>query len=780
MREFGLGRSVRRVEDDRFVQGLGRYVGDLRLPGMAYAKILRSPHAAGRVIRLDTARASAASEILAVLTGADALADGLGCFASFLERRRADGRPNFVPPYRPLVVDRVRRVGDPIALIVAESEAAAEDALDLIELTVEPLPSITDTGRAADVGAPAVWDEEPGNVCFVHRVGNRTAADAAFAGAAHIVERRFEISRVSANPMETRTALGIYDTRDDRYTLYAGVQAPHLLRDELARSIFRLPPSRFRVIAPDIGGAFGLKVSAYPELALVLWAAKRVGRPVRWIAERGEAFLSDHQARDNHSTVSLALDREGRFLGLRVRTTANVGAYIDSFGLWVMTNNLGGLAGPYAIGAFDVEVTGVFTNTQPTSAYRGAGRPEASYCIEGIVDAAARDLGFDPIALRRRNLVPPSAMPYDTGFLYRYDSGAFEETMEMALALADWPGAARRRQEAERRGRLHGIGIAYAIEIAGGPQDTPFEEAAEIRFDADGEATFLLGTHSHGQGHETVFRQLAMHIFALPPERVRIVYGDTDQVYFGKGTFGSRSVGVGGAALLRAAEIVIAKGKLIAGHLLEAALGDIAYGEGMFSVAGTDRRVGLTEVAAAAFTPGRLPPGLDLGLSAGAIITPPDATFPNGCHVCEVEIDPDTGVTILTRYAVVDDVGRVINPLLLDGQIHGGVVQGIGQALGERIAYDSRSGQLLSGSFMDYAMPRADELPFFEVGANEVPTPNNLLGVKGAGEAGTVGALPTVISAVRDALAPLGVRHFDMPASPERVWRAIRGAQESR
>ena len=779
MREFGLGQSVRRVEDDRFVQGLGRYVGDLQLPGMAFAKVLRSQHAAGRIVRLDVGVASKAPGVLAVLTGADAMADGLGCFASFLERKRADGSPNFVPPHRVLVVERVRRVGDPIALVVAETEAAADDALDMIDLEIAPLPSVIETGRAAEPGAPSVWDEEPGNVCFVHQVGNRSAAADAFARAAHIIERRFDISRITANPMETRTALGVHDPRDGRYTLYAGIQAPHLLRDELARSIFHLPPSRFRVIAPDVGGAFGLKVSAHPELALVLWAAKRVGRPVRWIAERAEAFLSDHQARDNLSTVSLALDKEGHFLGLRVRTTANLGAYIDSFGLWVVSNNLGGLSGPYRIGAYDVEVTGVFSNTHPLSAYRGAGRPEATYCIEGIIDAAARELGLDPVELRRRNMVPPSALPFDTGFVFRYDSGTFEETMDMALALADWPGAARRRREAEARGRLHGIGIAFAIEVAGGPPDAPFEEGAEIRFDADGTATFLLGTHSHGQGHETVFRQLAMHVFALPPERVRIVYGDTDQIYFGRGTFGSRSVGVGGAAVLRAAEIVISKGKLIAGHLLEAAASDIAFVDGVFSVVGTDRRVGLSEVAAATFERGRFPPGFELGLSGSAIVTPPNATFPNGCHICEIEIDPETGATTLTRYAVVDDVGRVINPLLLDGQIHGGVVQGIGQALGERIVFDPQSGQLLTGSFMDYAMPRADELPFFEVGTNEVPTPNNPLGVKGAGEAGTVGALPAVMSAVRDALAPLGIKHFDMPASPERLWRAIRGAQET-
>ncbi len=778
MREFDLGQSVRRFEDDRFVRGRGRYVGDIALPGLVHAKILRAAHAAGHIRRLDVTAARAAPGVIDVLTGADAAADGLGCFTSFLARRRADGTPNFVPPYRVLALDRVRHIGEPVALVIAESEHEAEDALDLIGLEIDPLPAVIDAVIATQESQPSVWDEEPGNVCFVHRAGNAAAAEAAFARAARVIERRFDISRVIANPMETRSAIGIYDPRDERYTLHAGVQAPHLLRDELARSIFHMSPSRLRVVSPDIGGAFGLKVSAYPELALVLWAAKRTGRAVRWQSGRAEAFLADHHSRDNLSTVALALDEHGKFLGLRVRTVANMGAYLDSFGVWTASNNLGGLAGPYVIGSYDVEVTGVFTNTHAISAYRGAGRPEATYCIERIIDEAARELGLDPIGLRQRNMIPPMAMPFDTGFLHRYDSGDFAETMTMALELADWSGVPGRRDDAKRRGKLFGFGIAYAIEVAGGPQDAPFEEMAEIRFDASGEATFLLGTHSHGQGHETVFRQLAAHIFDLAPERVRIVYGDTDQVYHGKGTFGSRSVGVGGAAVLRAAETIIAKGKLIAAHLLEAAAGDLAFRDGRFTVIGTDRSVGLDEVARTAFSPRALPPGVELGLSASAIITPPNATFPNGCHVCEVEIDPETGALALTRYAVVDDVGRVVNPLLLDGQIHGGVAQGVGQALCERIVYDSGSGQLLSGTFMDYAMPRADDLPFFSVAANEVPTPNNPLGVKGAGEAGTVGALPAVMNAVNDALAPLGIRNFDMPASPERVWRAMSDAKK--
>jgi carbon-monoxide dehydrogenase large subunit len=513
---------------------------------------------------------------------------------------------------------------------------------------------------------------------------------------------------------------------------------------------------------------------------LVLWAARRTGRSVKWVADRSEAFAADHHARDNSSQVALALGEDGEFLGLRVRTKANIGAYIDSFGLFVTTQNLGGLAGPYAIGSFDVEVMGVFTNTHPTSAYRGAGRPEASYCLERIIDIAARETGRDPVAIRRRNMIRSEQMPYDSGYLFKYDSGAFDQTMNMALELCDWDGMPSRRDAARDRGALYGAGIAYAIEMAGGPQESPFEEGAEIRFDAAGNATFLLGTHSQGQGHETSFRQIASHLLGLEPDRVRIVCGDTDHVYHGKGTFGSRSVGVGAAALLRASEKLVERGKRIAGHILEAASDDIQFGDGRFTVAGTDRSLDIHEVAQAAFEGGRLPREMEMGFTASAVVQPPGATFPNSCHVCEVEIDPETGSLKIVRYAVVDDVGRVVNPLLLDGQIHGGVVQGAGQALFERIVYEPGSGQLISASFMDYCMPRADNFPFFAVEANEdAPSPNNPLGIKGAGEAGTVGALPAVMNAVNDALAPLGIRHFEMPATPERLWKAIQNTPAS-
>ena len=779
MREFELGRAVPRTEDFQLLRGRGRYTDDIVLPRQSYLYVLRSPHAAARIRGIDTAAASAAPGVLAILTGADAEKDGLGTFASRVQRRRADGSANFVPPYRVLASDRVHHVGDPVAAIIAESLAAAKDAAELVDIDWEMLPSVTDTAAAPEPGAASVWDEVPDNICFIHPIGDQAAVDAAFSRAKHIIKARFHINRVAVNPMEGRTALGVYDTRDERYTLYAGLQSPHVMRLELASNIFKVPANQLRLISPDVGGAFGMKGSAYPELALVLWAAKKVERPVKWIAERSESFIADHHARDNVSTVELALDDAGKFLALRAATIANLGAYLASMGVHVATNNLGGIAGTYTIPHIHVTVTGVFSNTNPTCPYRGAGRPEASYCIERIIDIAARETGIDPVALRRRNMIPSTAMPYKTGLTFTYDSGAFEKTMDMALELADWQGVAARRQAATARGKLFGAGIASVIEMAGGPADIPLEEGIEIRFDATGNATVFAGTHSHGQGHETMYRQFAGEILGLPPERVRLINGDTDLVFHGRGTFGSRSASVGGAAFLGAAQKVIEKGKLIAGHLLEASALDIEFADGRFTVAGTDRSIDLVEVAKASFLAPRMPRDMELGLSANAVVTPPGPTFPNGFHACEVEIDPDTGIATITRYTVVDDVGRVVNPLLLKGQIHGGIAQGAGQALMENVVYDRDSGQLLTGSFMDYGLPRADDLPSFAVASNEVPTKNNPLGIKGAGEAGTVGALPAVMNAINDALAPLGIRHLDMPATPERLWRAIRDAKQA-
>jgi carbon-monoxide dehydrogenase large subunit len=773
MREFDLGRAVPRTEDFQLLRGRGRYTDDIVLPRQAQLYVLRSPHAAARIRGIDTDAAKAAPGVLAVLTGAEVEADGLGPLRPRVSRKRPDGSPNFATPYRILALDRVRHVGDPVVAIIAETLVQAKDAAELVDVDYEILPAVTDTAATVASGAPAVWDEVPDNICFVQQLGDKGAADAAFARARHIVKERFVINRIAANPMEPRTAIGVYDTREERYTLYGGLQAPHLMRLDLAQDVFRLPAHRFRFVSPDVGGGFGMKGSVFPELALVLWAARRLERPVKWIGERSESFIADHHARDNVSEVALALDENGKFLALRVETLANLGAYLATNGLHVPIGNLGGLAGTYTTPHIHVHVTGVFSNTNPTCPYRGAGRPEASYCLERIIDIAAREIGIDRVELRRRNMIPPSALPFKTGLVFTYDSGEFEKTMEKALELGDWRGASARQEEARQRGKLYGIGVASVIESAGGPADRPFEEAAEIRFDPTGSATLLLGTHSHGQGHETAFRQLANHLLGLPPERVQVIYGDTDKVFHGRGTFGSRSLSVGGAAMKQAADRVIEKGKRVAAHLLEAAEADIEFADGSFAVAGTDRSVDIIAVAQASFSLQRMPKDIELGLGANAIFTPAGATFPNGFHLCEVEIDPDTGVAKLLRYTVVDDVGRVVNPLLLKGQIHGGIAQGAGQALCETMVYDRESGQLVSGSFMDYCMPRADDLPSFAVGSNDVPAKTNPLGIKGAGEAGTVGALPAVMNAVNDALQPLGIRHFEMPATPERLWRAI-------
>ena len=776
MREMGLGKPVPRTEDLLLLRGLGRYTDDIVLPREARLYVLRSPHAAARIRGIDATAARSVPGVLAVLTGAEMAAENFAIFPSRVQRQRPDGRPNFVPPYRPLALDRVHHVGEAVAAVVAETLNQAKDAAELIEIDYDILPSVTATSEAAKPGAPAVWNEVPDNVCFVFRLGDKAASDAAFARARHVARESFLITRVTTNSMEGRTAIGAYDRREDRYTLYAGLQAPHGIRQEIA-TVFNLPVNRFRLISPDVGGAFGMKGSLYPEYVLALWAARVIDRPVKWIAERSEGLISDHQARDNLSTVELALDENGKFSALRVATTANIGAYIALNGLHVPTNNLGGLAGTYTIGAFDVTVTGVFSNTLPTSPYRGAGRPEASYCIERIVDVAARELKIDRAELRRRNMIPPSAMPYKTALTYTYDSGDFAAVMRKCQEIADWKGFEARRAESRQRGKLRGIGIASVIEIAGGPQGRPMEEGAEIRFDASGGATILMGSHNHGQGHETVFRQFAEEFLGLPFDKVRVAYGDTDSVFHGRGTFGSRTMMVGGTAFVAAAQKVIQRGKEIAAHLLEAAPVDIEFADGRFTVAGTDRGIDLVEVAKASFVLPKLPKGMEIGLQGGAVVTPGDATFPNGCHVCEIEIDPETGVTRLRRYTVVDDVGRVVNPLLLAGQVHGGIAQGAGQALLERVVYDRESGQLVSGSFMDYAMPRADDFCAFEVDDHDVPTKTNPLGVKGGGEAGTVGALPAVMNAVADALLPLGITRIDMPANPENVWRAIAAAK---
>ncbi len=775
MGQFGIGQPVRRFEDKRLLSGNGRFQNDVNLSGQAYGYVLRSPHAHAAIRKMDLSAALAAPGVLAIYTGEDLAAAGMGTmgvpFAN--NRKRPDGSPMFWRAHLGLARERVRYVGEPVLFIVAESLAQAKDAAELADLDYDTLPSVTDTADAA-AGKHAVWEECPDNISNLFESGNKTAAEAALANAAQIVKRRYVISRVYAHFMEPRGAIGMWDPGEDRYTLYADVQYPHRVRQALATRIFKIPESRIRVIAGDVGGGFGTKGWQYPEHRLVLFAAKRLRRPVKWQCERSEAIQADEHARDNISEAELALDANGKFLGLRVKTYANVGAYISSErNLLATFGNVGTLAGVYDIPAAHVAVLAVMANTNGTAPYRGAGRPEATYVIERLIDDAARELGRDPVELRRINLIPPQKIPYKNAFGLNYDSGNFPANQKRVLELADWDGFPKRREDAKRRGKLRGIGLANPIEKAAGPG----QEFAEIRFHPSGNAMLLMGSKNQGQGHETVFKQILNERLGLDPAEVQYIDGDTDRVAFGIGTNGSRSTVIGGSALWMAADKIIAKGKRLAAHLLEAAEADIEFLDGNFAVGGTDRRITITEVAKAAFQIGRLPPGFEGGLFETGTFSPSDTTYPNGSHFCEVEIDPDTGELEILNYVVVDDVGTVVNPIGLKGQIHGGVAQGLGQAVMEEVVYDRESGQLLSGSFMDYAMPRAEDFPYMRIESNPCPTKLNPLGAKGAGEAGTVGALPAIVNAVLDALAPLGVNHIEMPTTSQRIWQAMQGVR---
>jgi len=778
--KFAVGQSVRRLEDPRLLRGFGRYSDDVSLAHQAYAVVVRSPHAHAAIRSVDTSVARKASGVLVVLTGADLAADGLGDLPTDKTRKRRDGSPAFATPRPALVRDRVRHVGDPVAFVVAETPEQAVDAAELVAVDYEPLPAVAATADAARPGAPAVWAEAPDNVAFVWEAGNKDAVARAFAGAAHVTHLDFVVSRVAAAPLEPRGAVGEWDRRAGRYTLHTGIQAPHGLRQLLADQVFRVPQSHLRVVTGEVGGSFGMRSGVYPEHVLVLWAAKRLGRPVKWTSDRREGFVTDEHGRDNVSTAELALDANGKFLSLRVGITLNVGAYLTPRSAGPGTNNVGGVAGVYTTPAIHVQTTGVYSNTTPTGPYRGAGRPEATYAIERVIDVAALELKIDPVELRRRNLIPPTAMPFKTGLVFTYDCGDFGRGMEMAIDLADRAGFEKRRAEARQRGKLGGLGIANPVEVAGGPYTAMNPDTAELRVNPDGSVSLFTGSTSMGQGNETAFAQIVSDRLGVPPERIQVFWGDSDALGAGRGNGGSGALTVGGSAVTRATEKVIERGRRIAARLLEAAPEDIVHRDGKFTVTGTDRGVTFANVARAAYVPRQLPQGMEPGFSEQAAFTPPAVTFPNGSQICEVEIDEETGVVRIVRHSVVDDVGRMVNPMLVKGQIHGGVVQGLGQGLFEELAYDPTTAQLLAGSFMDYVMPRADDMPLFGVDSHEVPTQVNPLGAKGVGEAGTVGALPALLNAVNDALAPLGVRHLDMPVTSERVWRAIRDAKARR
>ncbi|MBV9251163.1 MAG: xanthine dehydrogenase family protein molybdopterin-binding subunit [Acetobacteraceae bacterium] len=765
-------RSVPRREDERLLTGRGRYAADGRPAGMLEAVLVRSPHAHARIDRIDVGGARSLPGVIAVFTGAD-LTD-VAPIPGGIGFPRPDGSPAPKTDRPLLVSDRVRFVGEPFAMVVAETRAAALEAAEAVSVDYTSLPLVTDPVAAMQPGAAAVWDNVPDNIGFLWKRGDAAATDAALRSSAHVTRLEFSVSRVTANSMEPRGAWAEIGP-DARMVVHPSHQSPFNLRNGLANGNFNIPPDQIRVLAEDVGGSFGMKSGVHQETVLVAWAARRLQRPVRWIADRTEGFLTDEQAREMRITAELGLDAGGRFTALKFRWDVNLGAYVSGRSGWCI-GNIGGVAGVYEIPLIYAESCGIMTHTVPTAAYRGAGRPEATYTIERIIDVAARELGITPYELRRRNLIPPEKMPYKTALTFTYDCGEFEGNMIKAAELAELDSFEQRRAEAKARGKLRGIGVCNCIEVAGGPFLRPAKDLSTLRLAEDGTLILRPGSMSVGQGLETAFCQLVADSFGVPMDRVRYEPGDTDLLAFGKGNGGSGALCIGGSSVVKAVDAVIEKAKRLASELLEAAVVDVEFREGRFSIAGTDRSVGLASVARAAYDPAHIPPGEEGGLVESGEFTPTAVTFPNGTHICEVEIDPDTGETGMVRYSAVEELGRVLNPMLVAGQTHGGVAQGVGQALGEQIVHDGDSGQMLTASFMDYQMPRAGDFSDIRMATREVPTKVNPLGAKGVGEAGTVGAIAAVMNAVNDALAPLGIRHFDMPATPARVWRAIAAA----
>jgi carbon-monoxide dehydrogenase large subunit len=782
-----IGKAVRRTEDLRFITGRGQYTDDLSRRHTAYAAMVRANVAHARIRSIDTASARAAPGVIAVFTGADLAADKVGGLPCGWAVKNRDGSGQAEPPHPALQAERVRYVGDHVAVVIAETDAQARAAAELVSVEYEELPAVVDAREALKSGAPLVHEAAPGNLCFDWEIGDAQAVAAAFAKAAHVVKLDLRNNRLIANAMEPRSCTGDYEPATGEHTLVTASQNPHVIRLLLAAFVFGIPEHKFRVVAPDVGGGFGSKIYPYPEDVIVLWAAKKLGRPVKWTATRAEAFLSDAQGRDHHTHVELALDREANFLALKVDTIANLGAYLSTFAPAVPTYLYGTLlAGTYRTPAIYCNVKAVFTTTAPVDAYRGAGRPEATFVVERIVDEAAKALKLDPAEIRRRNFIPVSAFPYQTPVALQYDTGNYHATLESGLKLADYAGFPARRAEAQRRGQLRGIGISTYIEACGiapsavagalGARAGLFE-AATVRINPTGSVTVLTGSHSHGQGHETTFAQVVADLLGIPMDSIEIVHGDTGKIPFGMGTYGSRSLAVGGAAIVNATRKIIEKGRRVAAHLLEASAADVEFEGGRYVVKGTDRAKSFGEIAFAAYVPHNFPHETEEpGLEESAFYDPKNFTYPAGCHICEVEIDPETGVVQIVRFSASDDFGRIVNPMIVEGQVHGGLVQGIGQALLEHCVYDE-AGQLLTGSYLDYAMPRADDVPSFQVMTECTPCTHNALGVKGCGEAGAIGSPPAVINAILDALAPLGVTDVPMPATPHTVWSAIEAAR---
>ena len=769
---FGIGQPATRKEDRRFLTGQGRYVADLDLPRQTYAAFLFSPHAHARIRAIDASAARALPGIFAVLTGAEWQEDGLGTIDAEVMPEDMGGPKGFRTKRPPLAIDRGRYVGERVAVIIAASEAMARDAAELVSVDYEVLPAVVGAPETVRPGAPAIHDGAANNTSVTVRLGNAEAVAPAFAQAAHVTRLALFNNRLSAVTMEPRGAIAEYDPGTNRYTLYTSTQNVHGVRHGLAHQILHVPESRIRVVARDVGGGFGMKGQIYPEEAIIVWAARRVGRPVKWIPSRADSLLGDNQARDLRVEAELALDKDGRFLALRWTGLTNAGAYIEGAGAIPMLFSLKLASTVYDIPAVVVTSSLVLTNTAPTVPYRGAGRPEAVYIMERLVDQAAREMQIDPAELRARNLIKPNAFPYQTKTGWTYESGNYAAAMAKCQGLADWPGYDARRALSEAAGKCRGRGIVYYVDNTG-----IFNERMELRFDPDGELTILAGTLSHGQGHETSYAQMVADWLGMPEDKIHLAQADTDEVAIGRGTYASRSMMVGGSALRAAADEVIERGKRFAAHFLEADAADIAFLDGNFTIAGTDRGMGIAQVAQMSFIPMGLPAELGVGLMGAGAFSADVPSFPNGCHICEVELDPETGLVTLDRYSVVDDIGTVVNPLLAKGQIMGGVAQGAGQALCEDIVYDGASGQLLSGTLMDYTIPRADTMPAIAVDFSPVPSLSNPLGIKGVGEGGTVAATPAVMNAILDALSGLGVTDVPMPATPERIWQAIRRAR---
>ncbi|MFZ1909236.1 MAG: xanthine dehydrogenase family protein molybdopterin-binding subunit [Burkholderiales bacterium] len=775
-----IGARVERKEDYRFLTGAGQYTDDVALPRQTWAAFVRSPHAHAKIKSIKKDKALKAPGVLAVYTGEDLAAGKVGGLPCGWLITGTDGQPMKEPAHPPLAQSKARYVGDHVAVVIAETQDAARDAAELVEVDYEVLPAVVDASKAMQKGAPALHDIAPDNKCYTWALGDKAAVDAAFAKAAHVTKLEFINNRLIPNAIEPRAANATYSRADDSYTLYVASQNPHVERLLMTAFVLGLPEHKVRVVAPDVGGGFGSKIYLYAEDVVVTWASRQLGRPVKWTAERSESFVSDAHGRDHHTVAELALDKDGKFLAMRVHTTANMGAYLSTFASCIPTILYATLlAGQYTTPAIYCEVTAVFTNTAPVDAYRGAGRPEATYVVERLVETAAREMKLDPAEIRRRNFI--KTFPYQTPVALMYDTGNYEATLSAVMKMADVAGFAKRKEESAKRGKLRGLGYACYIEACGiapsniagalGARAGLFE-AGEIRVHPTGSVTVFTGSHSHGQGHETTFAQVVADKLGMPIENVDIVHGDTSKILFGMGTYGSRSIAVGGTAIVKALDKVIAKGKKIAAHLMEAAESDIEYDKGVFKVAGTDKQKMFGEVAFAAYVPHNYPlDKLEPGLNENAFYDPTNFTFPAGSYVCEVEIDPDTGVTRVERFSAVDDFGKIINPMIVDGQVHGGLTQGIGQALTEACRYDPESGQLVTGSFGDYCIPRADDVPSYQLDTRETPCTHNPLGVKGCGEAGAIGAPPAVMNAITDAL---GIKDLPMPATAETVWKAIR------